>query len=506
MESEYCLYVRQYIMEISNKYQSQIIITLNIQIKFMKKTSSFLMTFLVIFVIAVNAKSAPTGIKVGAARENIDVPANMYPMPTHFDPVQALYDSCYVRAIAMESGSEKVLMVIYELSDYPMVNNLQKQIADAVGFPVSNVVISVTHNHTSLCDSENPWRKSDPASKEKRNYFKTIELKAGLDASKRAVKSMRSAKVGFGTIDSYVNVNRDYKSSKGFWIEAPNYGGYSPKTLSILKFVDNEGKLICAILNYGCHNTSAFELPDFDGKVKTSGNMAGIACKICEKHYGNDAVVAWTAAASGDQNPIISHGIWYEDADGFITEKQMPAGVPYLFMENLGRTHGADAIRCIDSIEQFEEGSIQNATMSINLQAQKKLKFIEPRMAWKGDRDYTKVPENQVPGVPDFDQYYTADKEHPVEMDMHLMTIGNTAIMFTNGELYSRLGTEIKEESPFKNSFVVTYSLSPSTSYIIDKASIEHKVFQAYDKVKPGQSDDIILNAATTLYSRLKNN
>lgn len=446
-------------------------------------------------------------LKVGAARESIDVPADWYPMPTHFDPVQALYDSCYVRAIAMESGKEKTLLLVYELSDYPSIDNFEEKLAKATGFPKEGIIATVTHNHTSLSDSDNPWRpSSDPADNKKKDGFKDIELNQGIKCAKEAIARMKPARVGFGTIDSYVNVNRDYKSRNGYWIEAPNYQGYSPKTMSILKFVDDNGKLITALLNYGCHNTSAFELPDFDGKVKTSGNMSGIACKLAEKHYGDGTVIVWTPAAGGDQNPIVSHGIWYEDADGFITEKQMPNGVPYLFMESLGRTHGSDAIKGIDAITNYSDATLGTAATAIGLPAQKKLQRVEPRMGWKGDRDYTKVPYGKLPPTPNFDQYYTDDPEHPVHCDMRLLTIGNTSIIFTNAELYSRLGTEIKEESPYQNKFVVCYSLSPSTSYVIDKASVDHKVFQAYDRVKPGKSDDILLSTANQLYSRLKNN
>lgn len=466
---------------------------------------SFKTLLVISMVLVATLTTKAQNLKVGAARENIDVPASWYPMPTHFSPVQALYDSCYVRAIAMESGTAKTLMLVYELSDYPSIEHFEDKIAQATGFPKEDIIVTVTHNHTSLSDTDNPWRpSSDPAEKRKKEGYKKIELNQGIKCAKEAIARMRPAKVGYGTIDSYVNVNRDYKTRNGYWIEAPNYQGYSPKTLSIVKFVDNRDSLICALLNYGCHNTSAFELPDFDGKVKTSGNMSGIACKLAEKHYGANVVVVWTPAAGGDQNPLISHGIWYEDADGFITEKQMPNGVPYLFMESLGRTHGSDAIKGIDAIRNYEDAQLGNASLSVGLPAQKKKERVEPRMAWKGDRDYKEVPYGKVPPAPDFTQYYVDDPEHPVHCDMHLLTIGNISIIFTNAELYSRLGTEIKEESPFTNKFVVCYSLSPSTSYVIDKACIDHKVFQAYDRVRPGKSDDILLSAANTLYSRLK--
>lgn len=445
----------------------------------------------------------------GAGRCPIDPTRDMYPMPTRFDITEDLYDSCYCRAIAIKSGDTKLLMLIFELSDYPTVPELLNKVAEATGFPKENILLSYTHNHTSPCDEANLAYGRAPDSDEaaqKREKYKVIELEASLQAAKQAVAAMRPAKCGFGTIDSYVNVNRDYETMHGFWVEAPNYAGYSDKTLSIVKFIAEDGKLIAALLNHGTHSTCALHQKDFDQKTKTSGNFSGIACKFVEKHFGDDAVVAWTSGAAGNQDPLMSHGFQYEYPDGYTTTVPYPDGMDYMQMEFLGRRHGADAVKCIHSIKEYtDEFSICNLHKTAMLPRQKRVapkdgKFINPRMGGNGLRDEEKFAYGQVPEVPNLDSIVTLDEGNPVEMHIHLVVLGDTALILTNGELYAELGRAIKDVSPYKNTVVLTYSIAASTSYIVDKSSVHHKVFQAFGPVAPGKSDDVIIDTVNELF------
>ena len=61
---------------------------------------------------------------------------------------------------------------------------------------------------------------------------------------------MVPAKWGYGTGKSYFNVNRDYPNEDGYWSQIDNYDGPSDKTLSVIKFTDDEDRLIAAVLNY----------------------------------------------------------------------------------------------------------------------------------------------------------------------------------------------------------------------------------------------------------------
>ncbi len=445
---------------------------------------------------------------VGAGKATIDPTKDMYPMPTRFNVADALYDSCYCRVIAIDNGDIKVLMLIYEVSDYPMVPNLLAKVAEATGFAEENIILTFTHNHTSPCDEANHSFGGDESQEldAKRKKFMEIELAATIDAAKKAVETMRPAKCGFGTIDSYVNVNRDFNTFGGFWVESQNQSGFSDKTLSVLKFVDADGKLIAAFMNHGTHSTCAFLQKDADHKIKTSSNFSGIACKFAEQYYNDEAVIAWSAGAAGNQNPIMSHGLRYEYPDGYTASVPYPDGVGYMQMESVGRIHGGDAVKCIESIKSYKESfPIKLVKKTVLLPAQKRVpnpsgQRAAVRMDNEGLRDWDAIPYGKSPAVPDLSNVVEPAPESPLEMRMDLLLLGDVALILTNGELYAELGSRIKAESPYSKTVVATYSQAKSTGYIMDKSSVNHKVFQAFSRVIPGGSDELIAEVAQELY------
>ncbi len=115
---------------------------------------------------------------------------------------------------------------------------------------------------------------------------------------------MRPARYGYGGGKSYINMNRDYEDELGGWVQAPNPERFCNKTVSVMKFVNESGNLICAIANYGMHATLGFLQPDIDGKMKVCGNVPGAASEYVEARFGHGAVAIWTSAAAGDQNPL----------------------------------------------------------------------------------------------------------------------------------------------------------------------------------------------------------
>lgn len=450
---------------------------------------------------------------VGAGRCEMNPERDMYPMPTGFGMAEDIYDSCHCRAIAMKTNGTSFLMLVFELSDFPTVPGLISSVSEKTGISPENILISYTHNHTSPCDKANlkyGRKPDDEVTALKRERYKTIELNAALTAAKQAIDSMRPAKCGFGTVPSYVNVNRDYRTMHGYWVEAPNLEGFSDKTLSVVKFVDEDDKLIAVLMNHGTHNTCAMNQRDTDHKTKLSGNFSGVACRFVEAHYGEKVVAAWTAGAAGNQDPLMSHGLQYEYPDGYTSAVPYPDGVGFMQMEFLGRRHGADAVKCIDAIAAYMDNpGLKHLCRIIELPGQKRVKtndgkFINPRMGGNGLRDEEKFPYGVVPEIPNLDAIVAPAPESPVLMHIHLLVIGECALVLTNGELYSELGYAIKEASPFRNTVVLTYSTAQSTDYIVDKNSVHHKVFQAFGPVAPGKSDDLILETVKCMFASVR--
>ncbi|MBQ9046885.1 MAG: hypothetical protein IJ120_03195 [Solobacterium sp.] len=455
---------------------------------------------------------------VGAAKACINPTPDMFPVPTHkkdwgkaASPINGVYDDMSVRAIAMDNGTDKMLFMSYETSTHPAIEDLEDKIAAATGFPADRIIISGTHNHTAPHDTPtNP--NGDPAWPDEVEWmakFREIEETKGIECAKAAVASMRPAKYGFGESLSYVNVNRDMLTPGGYWVEARNLAGYSDHTLAIIKFVDEDGKLIAALMNHGTHATCCYMMKDADGVVKISGNFTGIACRFVEEHYGDGAVALWTSGAAGNQNPLLSHGMQYEYPDGYSTAVNYPDGVGHMQMEYMGRWHGADCVKGIDAITEYSENMpITLHGSIIDLPAQKKVMkpgvFFPFRMGDNGVRDYEKWPVGTRPEVPDTD-ILEADPENPVKFRLKLVTLGDIAMLCCNAELYAEIGRDMKAASPFKKTFVVTHTDYRKAGYILDKtaAARGEKVFQAFSNVIPGSADDLIIEGEKALFDKL---
>lgn len=453
-------------------------------------------------------------LKVGAAKVCINPTPDMYPVAGTMsdfglEPMKQMepYDDMNCRAIAIDTGKTKVLFLSFELAGAPDFPNYPDDISKETGFPADMIFIMGTHNHSA--PRYRKGRGDVEVDKWAEKYEKII-YDAGINVCQKAIETMQPARYGYGETMSYINVNRNQLSFGGYWVEGRNMEGYSDKTLSIMKFIDLDGNLIAAFLNHATHATNVYMLKDVDHKAKTSGNITGIACRFVEEHYGNGAVAMWTSGAAGDQNPLMSHGLQYEYPDGYTTQVQYPDGTGYMQMEYMGRWHGADCCKGIDQITRYQDVlPITHVVKSIPLPTRKCVELWPPkdfsavRSGGQGVRDYEKVPYGHIPApgiVPEM-----IPDENPRVLNLHLLKVGNEAMLFANGEIFSKIGKAMKEASPFRHTIIVTHHYGPKCNYIFDKSSTEVLLPMAYGAVVPGAADDLIVDGELDLFDQALN-
>ncbi len=451
-------------------------------------------------------------LKVGAAKVNIDPTPDMYPIPgrrTDFGlpPMQyeAKYDDCNVRAIAVDNGKMTILFMAFEGGSAQRDVTYPAQIGEAVGIPAENVFIVQTHNHTSP-GTGSPGQEgavSDEIAAWNARYDKIV-YEAGVAAAKQAMDSRRPAKWGYGESQSYTNVNRNLKTLGGYWTEARNLGGFSDHTLSILKFVDMDDKLIAAFMNHPTHATCCYMLKDHDHKAKTSGNFTGIASTFVETKY-DGSVALWSSGAAGDQNPVLSHGLQYEWPDGYTSQIQYPDGVGYMQMEYMGRYHGADCVKGIEAIKaDCDELDIKHVKESVWLKARQQkvydMSFIpRARGGGQGPRP-EEYPYGTLPPLNMGPEMIPAD---PKELILDTLVLGDVALIFMNCELFNKLGEEVKDASPLKNTVIVTHHTGPRVGYIFDADSADIKVPMAYSGIVPGVNDEAVIEGTKAVFKKL---
>jgi hypothetical protein len=437
---------------------------------------------------------------VGAGKAAITPTKDLFPFPGWEGAnYEDIHDDYYVRVIMIDNGEKKAAIAVYELGGPPDSDETRNLIHEISGVKQENILIAATHNHSAIMLGMRPMGPDKELAK-KAEAVKKIIMKGTEAAVKQALSTMRPAKYGYGTAASYINSNRDKLFEDGFWMQERNLEGFSDKTLAVLKFVDEDGKLIAALLNHGTHATSVFVTRDADGKVKVSGNFNGVACKYAEERFGNGAVVAWTSGAAGNQNPVLNGGRRYEP-DGYAVMNDLPDGAAYILMEHTGQVHAVDAIRAIKEITRLSDNMpIKFLYKSTFLPAQKPPAGVD--MGYNrllvdnilSRRGIQGRPEKKLAVMED-------DPENPVELKMQLALFGDIAFVGVPAEIYAEIGRDMKEASPYKKTVIVTHS-DKSVGYILDKTAKDKKVFQSFGRVKPGCSDELIVENMLDLFEK----
>ncbi len=446
-------------------------------------------------------------LKAGAAKACISPTAECFPFPTfgNADPRSAMHDDIYTRAVVIDNGKTRAAIVNFDMVAIPLFETTRKLIADTGNIPEENVFMTATHNHDApSIRSPQPGATQDEDLARRMEIYKKIVLDGVKRVIEEAIASLRPAKYGFDTGESWINVNRDFQFEDGYWMQGPNFKAYADKTLAVMKFVDEEGKLIAAVLNYGCHAVLGFVAKDVDGKIKVSSDWPGYAQNYVEQRFGDGAVCLWTPAAEGNLNPVYGAGLYTFLEDGYAVSKQLPPGTAFVLMEALGGQHAIDAIKVINGITTYcDNMEIKNARTEVELPSQK------PPVGADMMRNRMLV-DNLLPLGPNGERpeknlvVMEDDPEHPFRMEIKILQLGDVAWVGVPCEIYSEIGRDMKAASPCPNTVVVTHTNTNYHSYIPDKTAADHHTFQSYGAAKPGACDEYIVNGMVKLFKELK--
>ncbi|MCD7818616.1 MAG: hypothetical protein LUH07_06150, partial [Lachnospiraceae bacterium] len=182
----------------------------------------------------------------------------------------------------------------------------------------------------------------------------------------------------------------------------------------------------------------------------------------------------------------------------------------YMLQKHFGYTHGVDIIRTLNRIPANQtQMRISTSEKSVFLDGQKSPEHADMGLNKLFIDNTVRLfrPELCKDGKPPKKQLVEMLPAESVEMKMWLAILGDSAWIGAAGELYSTIGMKCKQASPLKNTVVVTHVDDVGgAGYILDDASADHKVFQAYSRVKPGNADKIIVDGALELFSGVLNN
>jgi hypothetical protein len=425
--------------------------------------------------VAHDVRAAPS-LRVGAAKVDVTPAASALPQT-----YRGVLDRLYARAIVLDNGDARAALVTVDaggLSD-AIWQAVTRQVETELRIPSANVLLTATHTHSV---------PGPPAA----DYATKI-----VDAVRRAQEKLTPARVGYGTGESFINVNRQITDPKtGKWWEGPNREGPSDKTVAVLKFESLTGEPLAVYYNYAVHGVIAGQLDEI------SGDIPGASSRYIEDAFGNDVVAVWSTGASGDQNPIYFQQTYdlreirikdYAKRGQDISNAMPPGG------QGLDRNNPAVA-RLMNQQRQMVSSMGQFLGEEV-LYVMRTIERTDTDVRLYGSQTTISCPGRERTNDGRAGSEGTYKAAGPVEIRLGLLRVGDAMIGAVNAEVFNPIAQRLKRESPFKATMMSTLTNGSARSgYIPDDASYGKYTFEVLSsRLQPGCAESSIVNGLLAL-------
>jgi neutral ceramidase len=369
-------------------------------------------------------------------------------------PLNALHDPLYATALVVSDAARMAALISCDLLhlDRETVGDIRSEVQRRTDIAADHLTIACTHTHYG----PDPFRAdADPLVR----AYRANLIYALAGAVEEAASKMQPAYLGIGWGTSTIGVNRREKLPDGRVILGQNLKGPIDRAVGVLR-LDTPGgaqpeqrEPIASLINFQTHPVS-----QASQTRHISADFPGKACEIVETL--TEAPCMYLQGASGNINASIME-LSYEPARTLGTR----LGCEVVRVWETIRSKPATGLRVLTThvqLPRMRYGSRKNAAAlvdSLRAEVEKyrsqdasagRLHWAERRLA-RAER----ALESWTTGVP----------LEPVEAELQAWRIGDFALVAAPGEIFAQIGVQVKEGSPFADTFFVGYA-NDSIGYI----------------------------------------
>lgn len=420
--------------------------------------------FLIIAILGVVPPGAGAQTRLGAAQANITPgqPVIMSGYDARKTPSTGTHDSLFASALYFAGDKQKALLITADLIGFPtvMVDTLKSQIAARTGVPRDNILLIAEHNHGG--PAIHVYEDQLPAANE--DYIRELKQKlVGLAA--QAVSNPVPFRMAIAKGVCGLNVNRRAVfADGGVWL-GRNPDGACDHELDVVSFTNESGRLLAVMINWPCHGTVSGQ-----DNYQITGDWPAAAARYIRRFAGSGAVVAVTAGASANINPIYGPGNDFSEVEavgyhvGLETWKLLAPAVaepapggsaPAPLRGAAGFAGAAHPVRSVEMI-----------STTLNFPGKK---------PWK-DR----FPETSYP----------SGSEVPLRITG--LKLDDLVLCGISGELMTEMGLAIKAASPYTSTIIVTHCNGASGYICTDKAFSEGGYEPKVSHLMPGVEQPLV--------------
>lgn len=379
-------------------------------------------------------------LKAGASKIKITPtdPVRMSGYAARTEPFKGVHDDLYATAIVLENNQTKACIIMADVIGFSheFVDETKQKIMKQTGIPEENILVTAVHNHGG------PRTRAygeEPTDNEKA-YVTTLQDKL-VQIARESNDQLQPVKIGVGKGSCKMNVNRRARHPEGGITLGRNPEGVCDHEVGVIRIEDLSGKPVSILVNWPCHATTGGQ-----ENYQITGDWPGAASREIEKKYPN-AVVMISAGASGDINPIYGPNDSFNDINA------------------VGQTLADEVIHIYESIETYPMRELEASNDVIKAAGKK-------------------TSESRMPNV-------SLNPGPEVDIRLSILKVGNILIAGISGELMNEIGLQVKEDSPYKNTFVYTHCNGNSGYLCTDKAYEEGGYEPMVSRTMPGTAKQI---------------
>ena len=406
-----------------------------------------------------------SGLKAGVGRAIITPPVGfkLAGYGSRVDDSVGVHDDLYAKALALDDGNKKIIIVSCDLIGVhkELVDNVRENCKD-FGISRESIMVAATHTHAGP-----DILKSDG------NYLADLQ-KSILSAICMALNSLNEAKIGFGRGEAVIGHNRRNPEKEYFLRPWPE--GVKDTEVLVLRVDDAHSNQAMAVLvNYACH-------PVVLGSTNLliSRDYPGYALNVIESVKYEDVLSLFLNGCCGNINPVNTEG-----GHTVIKGEIVTGDALFREAERLGNILGAEALKVLDQTETDSDITVDAARKEVSLPLREDIPERILKFLKEGKSPYRRAIE----------------RGGELLTEVHVLRIGDNAIVGLPGEVFTEYGLEIKEKSPFRYTLVSELA-NDSFGYIPTPEAYEEGGYEPTASIVAPGSGEIIRDAALDILHR----
>jgi neutral ceramidase len=418
-------------------------------------------------------------LKVGAARTIIDPPLPSDPQGylRRAEAAREHSDPLLITAVVFETPTCSAAILAADLAgqDTEAADAMRAAVASLIPVPATNVLINASHTHGGLwarADGSKLGGEFDHFTEAERAYVQRLPHDFA-SVALRAWNSRRPARVagGTGRVPG-VAVNRRERTADGRTILGWNRDLPMDDETPTIRIDDLNGHAIATITAFGCHPVVVGpEVPitssDFVGPLrKRVEELRGGVCVFLQGAAGNVLPLEAFHDHDGPHVPMgqrlgleAAHAIADSDPLKRTIEKVNYGSVTPISLYR----------RRIDPVQPDQAVAVERVILDLPLLAPPTPSELEAELVERETALEEARRQGQDRSVTNPIRYHinwiTTMLKHPdlgswrtTPGELWAMRVGDCAIMATPGEVFSEIGTQVRERSPFTTTLFAGYS------------------------------------------------